>query len=131
PSADRPAAQTAQNLLGAGRGRAAAGAVGRVAARGRVARWAHPAGRGDTHRAARTVAARPAGAIPQDRTGCLAATRDRRGSQSPGPTHDRGGRPADVAAGAGRDRRPATRWTGAGRVATPLTRAGRVARCTA
>src|SRR5690606_40478998 len=49
-----------------------------------------------------TMAARPAGAVPQDRARCLARARDQRRAQPPGAAHDRGGGPAYLAPGAGR-----------------------------
>src|SRR5690606_28672078 len=116
--ADRPAPQAAQDLPGAGGRRPATGAAGCTAARCRVARRPHPAGSRLRGGAARPVAARPAGALSQDRPGRLVAGGHHRRPQPAGAPDDRRGGAADLAAGAGGHRR-----SGPGR-----PRAGRLAR---
>ena len=71
----------------------------------------------EADRSARPVAARSAGAVPQDRRRSLAVADDPRRPQPPGPPDDRGGRPSDAAAGALADRRMDAGRTGARRMA--------------
>ena len=71
---------------------------------GQQRRRADPAGVGQADRAARAVAAGPAGPVPQNGARRVAGNHPARGPQPPGPADDRGGRTADPAPGAGRQR---------------------------
>src|SRR5690606_27276774 len=89
------------------------------APRGPAQRRPDPAGRGRSprYRTALVVAAQPAGALPQDRAGQLAAPDHPRRPQPPGASDDRRGRPADVAPRAGAWRGLDARRPRPGRVA--------------